>query len=268
MRAAYQGEDVLLSNVETKIDGAVGCLTLNRPDKRNAIDDGMRVAMADALTAFDADASIRIVILTGAGVAFCAGVDLSSAPSGAHETQNNPVGGRPRLTDPFDRFTKPVLAAINGVAVGGGLELALACDMRIASTSAKFGLPEVRIGSLAGSGGTQRLPAAIGRALAAQMLFTGEMISAERALQAGLVSEVVEPAALMEHAWAIARTVGKNAPLSLRAIKRALRAANDVPLASGLELERSLFSSLAGTEDRQEGRNAFRERRTPNFRGR
>jgi len=209
---------------------------------------------------------VRVVILTGAGTAFCAGVDLSSVHL---EPGAAPLSAtQPRLSEPLDRFSKPALAAINGVAVGGGLELALACDMRIASTTARFGLPEVRIGSLAGSGGTQRLPTRIAPALAAQMLFTGEMISAERALQGGLVSEVLESDALMDRAWEIARSVAENAPLSLLAVKRALRAAIDTPLAQGFDLERSLFLSLAQTEDRQEGRAAFRERRKPNFRGR
>jgi enoyl-CoA hydratase/carnithine racemase len=175
---------------------------------------------------------------------------------------------RPRLSDSLDRLAKPVLAAVNGPAVGGGLELALACDVRIAADSARFGLPEVRIGSLPGSGGTQRLPAAVGQALAAQMLLTGELISAERALAAGLVSEVVAAAALMDRAWELARIIADNAPLSLLAIKRALRAAIEQNLPDGLALERELFVELAATDDRQEGRAAFRERRKPVFRGR
>ena len=184
-----------MSTLETRVDGAVACVTFNRPDKRNAIDDGMRTALADALAAWDADGAVRVVILTGAGTAFCAGVDLTTPGNVAQgaAAPANPIVARPRLTDPLDRFGKPVLAAINGVAVGGGLELALACDMRIAAATAKLGLPEVRLGSLAGSGGTQRLPHMIGRALAAQMLFTGEPITAERALAAGLVSEVWRP---------------------------------------------------------------------------
>lgn len=258
-----------MSALETRIDGAIGCLTLNRPEKRNAIDDAMRAALAESLAALDAAEAVRVVILTGAGSAFCAGVDLGT-PGNVKANAvavPNPLVARPRLSDPLEKFSKPVLAALNGVAVGGGLELALACDMRIAATTAKFGLPEVRIGSLSGSGGTQRLPLAAGRALAAQMLFTGEMISAERALQAGLVSEVLAPEALMERAWALARTVAENAPLSLLAIKRALRTTFDLPMAVGLEFERSLYAALAVTDDRREGRAAFRERRKPNYRG-
>jgi enoyl-CoA hydratase/carnithine racemase len=145
--------------------------------------------------------------------------------------------------------------------------MALACDIRIASTGARFGLTEAKIGSLPGSGGTQRLVSAVGRSFAAQMLFTGELITAEQALAAGLVSELHAPEALMERAFALAKIVAANAPLSLFAIKKALRAATDLPLAVGFELERSLYGALAMTQDREEGRKAFREKRKPNFQG-
>jgi E-phenylitaconyl-CoA hydratase len=261
----------VVSTVEIKRQGGVACFTLNRPEKRNAIDDATRAAVAEAFADLQADPAIRVVILTGAGTAFCAGVDLATpgnVPAQSASEATNPIVARARLTEPLDTFTKPVIAALNGVAVGGGLELALACDIRIASIGAKFGLPEVKIGSIPGSGGTQRLAGAVGRSLAAQMLFTGEMISAERALAAGLVSEVHAPEALMERAFALAAAIAENAPLSLVAIKRALRAATDLPLAAGFDLERSLYGALALTEDRQEGRKAFREKRKPNFQGR
>jgi enoyl-CoA hydratase/carnithine racemase len=259
----------VVSTLEIIREGGVACLTLNRPDKRNAIDDATRDALAQAFAGFDVDAAIRVVILTGAGTAFCAGVDLATpgnvpAPSSAAAS---PVVTRPRLTAPLDAFSKPVIAALNGVAVGGGLELALACDIRIAATTARFGLPEVRIGSLPGSGGTQRLMGAAGRSLAAQMLFTGEPISAEQALAAGLVSELHAPDALLDRAFALAKVIAENAPLSLVAAKKALRAATELPLAAGLELERSLYGALTTTQDREEGRKAFREKRKPKFQG-
>jgi E-phenylitaconyl-CoA hydratase len=262
----------VVSTLQIACEAGVACLTLNRPDKRNAIDDATRDALAEAFAGFDADAAIRVVILTGAGTAFCAGVDLATpgnAPvqSAVQSSAAGSVGSRPRLTTPLDAFSKPVIAALNGVAVGGGLEMALACDIRIAATGAKFGLTEVRIGSLPGSGGTQRLPGAVGRSLAAQMLFTGELISAEQALASGLVSELHAPDALMGRAFALAKVIAENAPLSLVAIKKALRAATDLPLAAGFELERSLYEALALTQDRQEGRKAFREKRKPNFQG-
>ena len=255
--------------LEITREAGVACLTLNRPDKRNAIDDATRDALAEAFANFDADAAIRVVILTGAGTAFCAGVDLatpgnvpvqSTAPA-------SPIVTRPRLTAPLDAFSKPVIAALNGVAVGGGLEMALACDIRIAATGARFGLTEVRIGSLPASGGTQRLVGAVGRTFAAQMLFTGELISAEQALAAGLVSELHAPDALMGRAAALAKLIAENAPLSLVAIKKALRAATDLPLAAGFELERALYGALTLAQDREEGRKAFREKRKPKFQG-
>ena len=259
----------MVSTLDIKRDGAVACVTLNRPDKRNAIDDATRDALAAAFSGFDEDAGVRVVIFTGAGTAFCAGVDLAtpgnvSAQSAAAAT---PIVSRPRLSAPLDAFSKPVIAALNGVAVGGGLELALACDIRIAATGARFGLPEVKLGSVPGSGGTQRLAGAVGRSFAAQMLFTGEMITAEQALAAGLVSEVHAAEVLMERAWTLARTIAGNAPLSLVAIKKALRAATDLPLAAGFELERALYGALTASEDRQEGRAAFREKREPDFKG-
>ncbi|MCC6889253.1 MAG: enoyl-CoA hydratase/isomerase family protein [Hyphomicrobiales bacterium] len=251
-------------------EGGVACVTLNRPDKRNAIDDATRDALAVVFAELDADAAVRVAILTGAGSAFCAGVDLATPGNVAAQSAAiaTPIVTRPRLSAPLESFSKPVIAALNGVAVGGGLELALACDIRIAAIGARFGLPEVRIGSLPGSGGTQRLAGAVGRSLAAQMLFTGEMITAEQALAAGLVSEVLAAEALMERAYALARTIAANAPLSLIAIKKAFRAATDQPLAAGFELERALYGALALSEDRSEGRAAFREKRKPEFKGR
>jgi enoyl-CoA hydratase/carnithine racemase len=250
--------------LEIAREAGVACLTLNRPDKRNAIDDAARNALNDAFAGLDADAAIRVVILTGAGTAFCAGVDLATAQSSAAASS---IVTRPRLTAPLDAFSKPVIAALNGAAIGGGLELALACDIRIAAAGARFGLTEAKIGSLPASGGTQRLAGAVGRTIAAQMLFTGELISAEQALAAGLVSELHAPDALMGRAFALAEVIAENAPLSLVAIKKALRAATDLPLAAGFELERSLYGALTLTEDREEGRKAFREKRKPSFQG-
>jgi enoyl-CoA hydratase/carnithine racemase len=259
----------VVSSLQITREAGVACLTLNRPDKRNAIDDATRTALVEAFARFEDDIAARVVILTGAGTAFCAGVDLATPGNvPVHSSiAASPIVTRPRLTAPLDAFTKPVIAALNGVAVGGGLELALACDLRIAATGARFGFPEVKIGSLPGSGGTQRLAGVVGRSLAAQMLFTGEPITAEQALAAGLVSELHAPDALMGRAFALAKIIAENAPLSLMAIKKALRAATDLPLAAGFELERSLYGALALTHDREEGRKAFREKRKPNFKG-
>jgi E-phenylitaconyl-CoA hydratase len=252
-----------LSSLDLQVDGMVARLTLNRPEKRNAIDPATRAALEQTLSALDVDQAVRVVVLTGAGTAFCAGSDLAAVPPVAP-----PSADRPRLVAPFETFAKPIVAAVNGIAVGGGLEIVLCCDVRIASTGARFGLTEVRIGSLPGSGGTQRLPLAVGPALAAQMILTGELISAERALSAGLVSELCEPERLLDRAMEIAAAIAGNAPLSVKAAKRALRAATDERIKAGLDLERSLFDALARTADREEGRQAFRERRPPQFKGR
>lgn len=250
--------------VLTRRDGAVCWITLNRPDKRNALNQAARAALDGALAELAADDAVRVVVLTGTGPAFCAGADLSDAkPDDRHPMA---IPARP-VAQSLSAFGKPLIAAINGTAVGGGLELALACDLRIASRTAKFGLPEIRIGSLPGSGGTQRLMHAVGPALAARMLLTGDPISAEEALRAGLVSDLAEPAGLAGLAGELAQRIAGHAPLSLRAMKQCMLAARDAPLAAGLELERTLWTLLATTSDRQEGRAAFREKRAPRFTG-
>jgi len=249
-----------LSTLDIKVDGAVARVTLNRPDKRNAINDEMRAELTDAFARFDADAAVRVVVVTGAGPAFCAGGDLSAVMIPPDPT-------RERIVEPLDRFAKPIIAAINGLAYGGGLELALACDIRIAITTARFALPEVRIGSMPGSGGTQRLPPVVGPTLAAQMILSGEPIDAARALAAGLVSELCEPEQLLETPMARAQTIARNAPLAVIAAKRALRAAGGMHDVERLDFERKLFNELALTEDRNEGRLAFREKRAPVFKG-
>ena len=239
---------------------AVATVTLNRPDRRNAIDQAMRDGLRSALDELDADAGVRVVVLTGAGRAFCAGVDL---------TEGAPAPTlRPPVAAPLWAFRKPVIAAVNGPAVGGGLELALACDIRIAAASARFGLTEVRIGSLPGSGGTQLLPRIVGPGNAARMVLTGELVDAAEALWIGLVSEVVPDAELAAAAGTLAERIAQNAPLSLLAAKRALRAGSDLPFAEGQALERELWAELAASKDRAEGRAAFRERRPARFTGR
>lgn len=250
--------------VQTRREDAVGWITLNRPAKRNAINHGMRTGLDESLASMAADDEVRVVVLTGAGPAFSAGVDLSErAPANRHPMAAAPLP----VAHALAAFGKPLIAAINGPAVGGGLELALACDVRIAARSAQFALPEVRLGSLPGSGGTQRLMRAMQPAVAARMLLSGEPLSAPDGLQAGLVSDVVDDDRLAEFAAGLAGRIAANAPLSLRAMKQCLLAARETPLAAGLELERALWTLLATTADRQEGRTAFRERRPPRFTG-
>ena len=249
--------------LELTLEDGVAWVRLNRPEKRNAISLQMRHELGLAFEQIERDDTIRVAVLTGNGPAFCAGVDLTeaqAAPNDAGSFTTKPV------SHALDRCDKPLIAAVNGPAVGGGLELVLATDIRIASLSARFRLPEVQLGSLPGSGGTQRLPQVMFPAVAAKMLFTGEQIGADEALRCGLVSDVTTPETLIQLAEEIANRIAANAPLSLRAAKLALRAAND-GMETGRALERTLWESLSATSDRAEGRAAFRERRPPRFTG-
>jgi enoyl-CoA hydratase/carnithine racemase len=248
------------SPVAVSAGDGIGWIRLDVPERRNAISLAMRRALAEAMRALDDDDAVRVAVLTGNGSAFCAGVDLKEVVADG-DAPAEPVAA------PLERFGKPLLAAVNGPAVGGGFELALAADLRIASTAASFALPEVQIGSLPGSGGTQRLSRAVGPAIANKLVFTGERLGAEAALACGLISDLVAPEELIAAAGAIAARIAANAPLSLRAAKVALRAAQDDTLRSGLELERELWRMLSTTRDREEGRAAFRERRPPRFAG-
>jgi enoyl-CoA hydratase/carnithine racemase len=244
----------------------VGWVTLDRPDVRNALNRAMREALTAALAELDRDEAVRCVVLTGAGPAFCAGVDLKEGSTGV---DGHPLAtAAPPVAAPFDALRKPAIAAINGPAVGGGFELALACDLRIAADTATFALTETRIGSLPGSGGIQRLARAVPAAVAARIVLTGDPIDAAEAHRIGLVSEVVPAAELEERTRALAGRIAANAPLSLLAAKQSLRAATEVPLSAGLGIDRALWAWLSQSEDRAEGRAAFRDKRPPRFRGR
>ncbi|HWD65913.1 MAG TPA: enoyl-CoA hydratase/isomerase family protein [Solirubrobacteraceae bacterium] len=262
MSAGGDGHDGAEQPVRVVRAEGVAWMWLDRPAQRNAISMAMRQALIDAMAELGNDDDVRIVVLTGAGPAFCAGVDLKEQTDGAPHVEA--LRSRP-VALPLYQFEKPLLAAINGAAVGGGLELALAADLRIASTTARFGLPEVKIGSLPGSGGTQQLVRAMSPALARQAIFTGELFDAQTALRGGLVSDVVEPERLIEEASRIAHQVAANSPLSLRAAKLALAATQSS--GPGLALERALWGLLSVSADRAEGRSAFREHRAPRFTG-
>jgi E-phenylitaconyl-CoA hydratase len=246
--------------------GALAWLILDRPQRRNAIDRATRLALADAASALDADPGVRVIAITGTGSTFCSGTDLKEPPVAA--PAHPFVDPLPRIAAPFEALTKPLIAAINGPAAGGGLEIALAADLRVAASNATFSLPEVRVGSLPGSGGTQRLFSALPPAVAWKLLLTGLPIDADAALRHGLVSDVVAPEALRSTVETLAATIAANAPLSVRAAKLAGRAALEAGLPSGLAFERALWALLATTEDRAEGRAAFREGRPPRYRGR
>jgi enoyl-CoA hydratase/carnithine racemase len=258
-----------LANVRYEKKGSIAYVMVNRPKVLNALNTptwtDLRAAFEDA----KADASVHGVILTGAGdKAFIAGADISElAHVEAYDAEESSRFGQGVL-DLVENLGKPVIAAINGFALGGGCETAMACTMRIAAEHAKFGQPEVKLGLLPGGGGTQRLPRLVGKGRALQLILTGETISAQEAYRIGLVNEVVPAAGLMDRAETILKQIAANAPI---AVKFSLEAANkgmESSQSEGLALEASYFGICAATEDKKEGTTAFLEKRAPKFRGR
>ncbi|WP_455428091.1 2,3-dehydroadipyl-CoA hydratase PaaF [Dryocola sp. LX212] len=241
-------------------------LTLNRPQARNALNNALLEQLADALEAAQSDDGIGAVVITGSERCFAAGADLKEMASrDMPATLNDP---RPQLWARIERFPKPLLTAVNGYALGAGCELAMLSDIVLAGDNARFGLPEITLGIMPGAGGTQRLIRSIGKALAYRMVLTGEAITAEQALQAGLAAEVCSTALTLEYAQKLAARITQHAPLALQAAKIALRQAHELSLTQGLQQERQLFTLLAATSDRQEGIAAFLEKRPAAFKGR
>lgn len=246
----------------------VALITLNRPRRFNSVDPATDRAMAQAVAALERDRAVRCIVITGAGdKAFCTGADI---PTLLPWMRQNVMDGHddPQFCGLTHRniTTKPLVAAINGAALGGGMELALACDVRIASRNALLGLPEIRLGVLAGGGGCTRLPRSISPALAAEMILTGEPIDAARALEAGLVSRVVAQDELMNVALDLAEKIASRAPRSVTACTRLLRRTNFDDVADALLEERKLFADLLRTEDSHEGIHAFVDKRPPVWR--
>lgn len=248
----------------------VAIITLNRPEAMNSIDPETRAELRAAWQRVAEDDAVRCVVLTGAGEkAFCTGSDLKKTMPPKESFAQLTFGqAQPGHLLAGMEMDKPIIGAVNGYAMGGGMELALACDVRIASENAHFALSEVRIGSIPGAGGTQHLPRLIGRSDAMLMLLTGDRVDAQEALRTGLVSKVVPAAQLLETALAIAARIALNAPLSVRAVKRLVREGSAMPLDRALALESYVFGLLRDTEDRIEGRRAFQEKRPPVYHGR
>ncbi len=246
----------------------VAYITLNRPEAMNSLDPESIARLVHIWAEVRGDDDIRVAVLTGAGEkSFCTGTDMKKTPPPSECMASIWLReGQPII--PHMKTWKPIICAINGYAVGGGLEMALACDMRIASSKAKFGLTEVKVASLAGLNGTQCLPRAIPQAVAMKMLLTGEMIDATEALRVGLVSDVVEPEALMDLASKYATRIAGNAPLSVKAAKQAAVMGLDMPLEHGIAFSHLLWGALRDTEDRKEGFQAFSEKRAPEWKGR
>jgi len=256
--------------IDVTVQDRIAEIVLNRPEALNAIDPETREELRAVWTRVHEDDEIRVAVVTGSGErAFCVGSDLKKTPpppeSYAQRAFGQAQSDHLLATLQTD---KPLVCAVNGVAVGGGLEIALACDVRIASETASFGLSEVRVGSIPGAGGTQRLPRMISSSVAMQMLLTGDRIDAAEAWRVGLVSEVCAPDALLPRAREIAARIAANAPLSVRAVKRLVQQGADMPLDTAVRFENYVWGLLRDTEDRIEGRRAFQEKRPPEYRGR
>ena len=241
----------------------VGLITINRPEALNAMNTETVNELRDLLKEIDQDEAIRCLILTGEGRAFCSGGDINE------ESEKNVITGYEfsrncmEVLDQMEHFRTPVIAAINGYALGGGLEFALACDIRIASKTAKLGSPEITLAVIPGWGGTQRLPRLIPVSKAKQLMFTGDSVSAQEAYRIGLVDEVSEPEELMADALRMAEKIAHWGPLAMKYLKTAVNDGLQCDLQRGLQIEAALFAQLYGTEDQQEAMHAFLEKRPP-----
>jgi len=248
-------------------EGAIATLTINRPDKRNALSSAVRRAFLEQFTPLAADPDVRVIVVTGAGEkAFVAGADISEFAERTPVDQYRAMRA-PSLLEAIERSPKPVIAAINGYCLGGGLELAMACDFRIAAAHALLGQPEINLGIIPGGGGTQRLPRLVGLGQALRMILTGEPISAAEALRIGLVEEVVEGSALASRVRELAGTIARKSPVALAAAREATRASMQTPLSEGLRVESGLYLLAFASADKQEGVRAFLEKRPPLFTG-
>ena len=252
--------------VLTEVRGPVGIVTINRPQVRNALNHQTIAELVDALDAFDRDDQVRCMILTGDDRAFAAGADISQmVEAGAVDVLDDDNFARWAR---FRAIHKPVIAAVSGYALGGGCELALMCDLVVASESAQFGQPEVKIGIIPGAGGTQRWARSAGKVRAMEAVLTGEPVRAIDAERIGLVNRVVPAGAQLDETLRLANLIAARPPLAVRLGKEAVNQAMEVPLSAGLEFERKLFYLLFASDDKREGMRAFLEKRPGRFTGR
>jgi enoyl-CoA hydratase len=252
--------------VKVDRNGFVAILTLNRPDKLNALSPEHLRELADDLETLNADTEVRVCVLTGGAKVFAAGADIEAM------AKASPVDIYVRKTRQLWQriwsLDKPLIAAVNGVAFGGGCELAMSCDLIVAGESARFGQPEIKLGIMPGAGGTQRLARAVGPYRAMEMVLTGEPMSAREALAAGLVNRVVADDKVLDEALKLAQIISERPPVAVRLARKALRFGIERTLQEGLEFERRNYLMVYGTEDQKEGMGAFLEKRKPNFKGR
>jgi enoyl-CoA hydratase len=258
----------MASTLLFELTDGVARVTVNRPDKLNALNAIVIAELGDAVTRIETDSAVRGVVVTGAGTkAFVAGADINEL------TEQGVTGGRTRalvgqqVFRRLERCGKPVIAAVNGFALGGGCELAMACHLRVASENAKFGQPEVKLGIAPGYGGTVRLPRLVGKARALELLLTGDMIDAEEARRIGLVNRVVPADRLLAEVEGLLRSILANGPLAIRACLEAVEAGADMSVDQALLLEAGYFGLLSATADMREGTKAFVEKRKPAFKG-
>jgi enoyl-CoA hydratase len=256
-------------NLTYEVDDRIATITFNRPKALNALNRALLDELVDALQAVEADESIHVLVLTGSGdKAFVAGADITEI------NKLGPLGGKQfarRGLEAINRLPRlpiPVIAAVNGFALGGGTEMALACDFIYAAETAKFGLPEINLGIIPGFGGTQRLPRLIGANMAREMIYTGKMIDAAEALRLGIVNRVCAPETLMEEVRATGGVIAAKGRVALRAAKQAVNSGLNVDLASGFALENDAFALCLASPDAREGTSAFLEKRPPEFKGR
>ena len=246
-------------------EGPVAIVTLNRPQQLNALSYGLIKELALALEALDQDAEIRAIVLTGGEKVFAAGTDIKEMADAT--PFDDRLQGRLAFRDRINRISKPVIAAVSGLTLGGGCELAMCCDIIIASETARFGQPEVNLGIIPGSGGTQRLTRTVGKYRAMEMILTGDFINAAEAHTLGLVAKVVPVEFLIEEAKGIAKKIAAKPPLAVKSAKEAVLKAFETSLGEGLEFERKSFYLLFASEDKREGMKAFIEKRKPEFKG-
>ncbi len=252
--------------VLAQTDGHVGVVTLNRPEVLNALSLDLMKQLVDCLETFDNDPNIHVMVLAGSEKVFAAGADIGDMANASvvEMYERNQFARWMRIK----RIRKPIIAAVSGYALGGGCELAMHCDLIVASESAVFGQPEINIGVMPGAGGTQRLTRAMGKFRAMDMVLNARFLTAHEAYQVGLVTRVVSKEQFLAEALRLAQEIAKRPPIALKLAKEAVLKADELPLTEGLEYERKLFYTLFATEDQKEGMKAFQEKRSPRFEGR